>query len=135
LTNGQTYKFKVASIFNPGPGEIYLESNTLELSLAGNGNEEETTPAVSNLTNFPNPLNAETSIEFKLHHASKVELSILNIKGQQVRTLPEEVSEPADYLVTWDGTDENNEKLASGIYFCCIKTDKVTQLRKMVLLK
>ena len=37
--------------------------------------------------NYPNPLNAATSIDFSLAHTTRVNLSIFDIRGQQVPTL------------------------------------------------
>jgi hypothetical protein len=90
------------------------------------------------LTNYPNPFNPETTISFNhtTEHTGSTELIIYNIKGQKVRTLN---AFPNGSLGTssavWDGTDENNQSVSSGIYFYKLITDKFSRTRKMILLK
>jgi flagellar hook assembly protein FlgD len=57
------------------------------------------------------------------------------LKGQKVKTLIAE-SLPAGYhSVIWNGTDERNKPVASGIYFYKLKTKDYSKVRKMLLLK
>lgn len=85
--------------------------------------------------NFPNPFNPETEIMFQLSGAMPVELSIYNIKGQKVRTLIKEEKEAGIHSIVWNGTDNDNKSVASGIYFYRMITDEVTESKKMLLLK
>jgi len=62
------------------------------------------------------------------------------LKGQKVKTLEcdESLVTKADgvgYSITWNGTDDNNKPVASGLYFYKLKADKETQVKKMLLLK
>ena len=88
------------------------------------------------LGNYPNPFNPETTILFDLtaEDAESAEIVIYNIKGQKIRTfncLPELV----EGSVIWNGTDQKNQPVSSGIYFYELKTDQFSQTRKMILLK
>ena len=85
--------------------------------------------------NYPNPFNTQTTIRYYLPTSSKVELSIYNIKGQKVKTVVDGFQTIGFQSVTWDGTNRNGEKVASGIYFYCIRTYYSEKTRKMVLLK
>jgi hypothetical protein len=60
---------------------------------------------------FPNPFNAEVSINISGDLKSISELAIYNIAGQRVRNLPITPS------VIWDGKDAARHDMASGIYF------------------
>jgi len=42
---------------------------------------------------------------------------------------------PFPYSFSWDGRDENGEKVAGGVYFCYFKTDKVKNVKKLIVLK
>ncbi|MCK4653273.1 MAG: T9SS type A sorting domain-containing protein [Candidatus Cloacimonetes bacterium] len=93
---------------------------------------------ISNLRNYPNPFNPETTIEFSIKLDSKVELSIYNIKGQKVRTLhpfPNPDLSGGTRSVIWNGKDSNNKSVASGIYFYKIKVGDFQKVRKMILLR
>ena len=96
---------------------------------------------ISNLNNFPNPFNPSTTISFNLttEHTESTELIIYNIKGQQIRQYsifnPSNAGQVFQSSIIWDGTDENNQPVGSGIYFYKLKTDNFEKTRKMILLK
>ncbi|MDY6915778.1 MAG: PKD domain-containing protein [Candidatus Cloacimonadota bacterium] len=100
-------------------------------------NQPEQVP-ISNTTlyqNYPNPFNPQTSIEFALKEPGKVELSIYNLKGQKVCTLVDQ-NLPADkHSIVWNGRDEHNNRVASGIYFYRLQTARQVITKKMMLLK
>ncbi len=103
-----------------------------------------------NLHSYPNPFNPSTTISFKISRkdAKHAEIVIYNLKGQKVKTLEcdESLVTKADgvgYSITWNGRDENNRPVSSGIYFykLCLSSDSsrksgnYSELRKMILLK
>ena len=88
------------------------------------------------LNNYPNPFNPETTIYFTAKDPENAEIEIYNLKGQKVKTflnLKSEISNPN--FVVWDGTDENNQPVSSGIYFYKLSSGKFEETRKMLLLK
>ncbi len=85
--------------------------------------------------NYPNPFNAETVISFALPKTSYVKLEICNILGQKIKSLVNEKLLAGYKEVTWDGTDEKGNNVASGVYFYRLQTDKFIQAMKMVMLK
>jgi hypothetical protein len=87
------------------------------------------------LGNFPNPFNPETSISFALHTSDIVTLNIFNIKGQKIKTFQKELSGPGIYQINWNGRDENNKKVSSGIYFYHFQTNEYEKMAKMLLLQ
>jgi flagellar hook assembly protein FlgD len=96
--------------------------------------------------NFPNPFNIETSIQYSIvsdQYPRHVTLKIYNTLGQEIKTLVDEVKEPADYTVTWDGKDNNGGEAASGVYFYRLRVGGTsrdtrggfTVTKRMVLMK
>ncbi len=85
--------------------------------------------------NYPNPFNPETHIDFSIKRTSDVELSIYNIKGQKVKTLVKGQLEADNYSITWKGVDNNDNPVASGMYFYKLNTSEKTEVKKMLLLK
>ena len=85
--------------------------------------------------NYPNPFNPSTTISFNMNVTSRARLNVINMLGQQVVTLFDDVAHPGQYSVTWNGKDKNGSKVASGIYFYQLKTDNSAQTRKMLMLK
>jgi hypothetical protein len=90
--------------------------------------------------NYPNPFNAATVIPFDLPHSSYVALEIYNLMGKKVHTLFANQKPAGHYEVQWDGTNELNQAVASGIYFCRLQitqpqSENFIQVRKLMLLR
>jgi hypothetical protein len=85
--------------------------------------------------NFPNPFNPSTKIKYDLMETDLVELCIFNIKGQKIRTLINSEQESGSWEVTWNGRDDENRIVASGIYFYRLKTRDFEKSKRMALLK
>jgi hypothetical protein len=104
------------------------------------------------LGNYPNPFNPATVISFTLTEddAMNARLEIYNIKGQKVKTFtfpngsfdtnenisPSlHLSDSRSYSLTWNGTDDNDQSVPSGLYFYRLKAGDFDQSKKMLLLK
>jgi len=87
--------------------------------------------------NYPNPFNPSTSIRYFVGGDSpaKVSLKIYNVAGQLVKTLVDEEKFPGEYKKMWNGKNDKNEDVASGMYFYKLKISDYAETRKMVLLK
>ncbi len=86
--------------------------------------------------NYPNPFNPTTTISFSITQTSPfVTLEIFNIKGQKVKTLINDKLDEGSHQVVWDGTNENNQSVSSGIYFYKLQTGKYSAVKKMVMMK
>jgi hypothetical protein len=106
-------------------GEGIFEVNT--------GNE---LPLITKIyQNYPNPFNPETTIRFSLNQPGKVKIVIYNIKGEKVKTLVDQHLEAKNYVITWNGKDENLKLVASGVYFYKFQTAKHVDTKKMLLIK
>jgi hypothetical protein len=87
------------------------------------------------LQNYPNPFNPETHIDFSVPMDEKISLKIYNIRGQLVKTLMDEEVKAGEHTVKWDGTNQDNQKVASGIYLYRLASQAYTETRRMVLVK
>ena len=88
------------------------------------------------LTNYPNPFNPITTIEYSIPQEFKVEFKIYNIKGQKVKTLVDEQLQQGKYSVIWDGRYSNGDPVNSGIYFYKLSLNGKTEaVKKCLLLK
>jgi hypothetical protein len=97
-----------------------------------------------NLNIYPNPFNPSTTISFTLttEVTEDTEISIYNVKGQKVKVLKCSNSFAANtrdsrsnYSVTWNGTDQNNKPVASGVYYTRLKAGSKVKTQKMLLMK
>jgi hypothetical protein len=103
----------------------------------GTASDDPVTPVVATALNgnYPNPFNPETTISYSVKNSAPVAIEIYNTKGQKVRTLVNETKASGNYSVRWDGTDENGQKVTSGVYFYKMNTGKYTSSKKMILMK
>ncbi len=94
-------------------------------------------PAIKELQlcNYPNPFNPTTTISYSLPEEGNVCIEVYNVKGQKVKKLVNEQKESGHHTIKWNGTDENNKNVGSGVYFYKVKTEKSSLIDKMIMLK
>ena len=90
---------------------------------------------ILSILSMPNPINPDCQIRYALPKDAEVNLSVYNVLGQKVKTLVEEYQAAGHKTVRWDGTDDNGDKVASGIYFYRIQAGESTDTKKMILMK
>jgi len=84
--------------------------------------------------NYPNPFNSSTTISNYLNTYSKVELSIYNLTGKEVRTLINERQTRCLHKTQWDGTNNYGKEVSSGIYIALLKCRDFNQSIKLSLI-
>jgi hypothetical protein len=85
--------------------------------------------------NYPNPFNPDTQIRFGLPNSARVNLVIYNLRSQVVRVLVDQEMHAGWHMLRWDGKNEQNQDVASGIYLYILQTDGKRLLRKMMLIR
>jgi hypothetical protein len=79
---------------------------------------------------YPNPFNPITEIAYDLPRTTRVSITVYDVLGQQIATLADGIISAGHHMVQFDGSS-----MPSGMYFCRLQTEEVTQSRKMMLLK
>ncbi len=94
-------------------------------------------PELTKLTgNYPNPFRNHTNIGYYVNEQAKINIQILNLWGQPVKTLIDANHAPGIYTVRWDATDDSGNKVADGIYFCRMVINvKSVDITKMILIR
>lgn len=87
------------------------------------------------LNNYPNPFNPSTKIIYSIPQRDKVELFIYDALGNVIANLLNEEVDAGNHSLIWNGLNNNNIKVTSGIYFAKLKTSKEFKIIKMMLLK
>ena len=91
--------------------------------------------------NYPNHFNPATELRYTMPKSGYVELVIVNLLGQPIRTLVTNSQAAGRHRITWDGRNDFGNQVGSGIYFyrIAVKPDDgskpFTQIRKMTLLR
>lgn len=101
-------------------------SNTIEVNIR-------TTPVFWLSQNYPNPFNQETTLCYEIDAPGKVTLSIYNMNGQIVQRLVAHDRDAGAYQIDWNGTDQQGNPLASGIYISQLASGKKQATMKMLL--
>ena len=79
--------------------------------------------------NYPNPFNPTTSIDYELRNASRVNLTVYDLLGNQVAVLVDNIEAAGSHNVVW------NADVPSGVYFYKMSVDGYSVTKKMVLMK
>ncbi|MBC8384551.1 MAG: T9SS type A sorting domain-containing protein [Candidatus Cloacimonetes bacterium] len=87
------------------------------------------------LKNFPNPFNPVTQIQFELNQSGRVSVEIFNVKGQKVKTILNEDLEHGKHSLLWKGTNKNERRVTSGVYFYKVSCDGEEKINKMIMMK
>jgi ligand-binding sensor domain-containing protein len=101
-----------------------------------NENHNNPIPTTFSLSqNYPNPFNPGTNITFSIPEKSFVNINIYNLMGQLVKNLSNQTYRPGTYSLRWNGRDNFNNPVPSGVYLYVLKMDEKTIPQKMILLK
>ncbi|MCF7918934.1 MAG: T9SS type A sorting domain-containing protein [Candidatus Cloacimonetes bacterium] len=133
----EVYCFETYPIYTPNfimgtDVGIYLVTNL------GNAVDEEL--IIDNgqwiITNYPNPFNPSTRIEFELARDAEVDLAIYNFKGQMVKRLMHGEMSSGKHFVDWDGLNgQDGQNAGSGIYLVRLEAGGQVACRKIMMIK
>ena len=85
--------------------------------------------------NYPNPFNSQTSIEYYLPQSGQVKIEIYNVLGQKIKTFINYSQKSGIHQVIWDGRNENNIAVSSGVYIYNLTVDQYSFSKKLLMLK
>ena len=95
-------------------------------------NEDNIAPPVGNAVNvYPNPFINHLNITFDSKDNAPADYSIYNLKGQLVCRWLQQTTKQ----LSWDGSDRDNQAVASGVYFLRVKQGSATTIRKFIKLQ
>jgi len=85
--------------------------------------------------NYPNPFNPSTTINFTLPQNTFVNFSVFNILGEKVVELYNGDMTQGEKEIIWNGLNDDNKNVSSGIYIYRISTPEKHLSGKMILQK
>lgn len=83
----------------------------------------------------PNPFFTSTNISYNLPEEIEISLEVYNIKGQKIKTLYNGFATAGEHQVSWNGINESNQQVSSGIYFYKLITPQKVITNKMLLMR
>jgi subtilisin family serine protease len=84
---------------------------------------------------FPNPFNATTTIQYDLEADGFISLTIIDILGRKVRALVNSFQPAGTYWINWNGSNNQDQTVGTGIYFIHLEKDNHSDTKKVVLLR
>lgn len=134
LIEAGEYEFFITAMYDQ---ENESEASNIEMIYWDGTNSDD--PLIPNINalyqNLPNPFNPTTRINYDLKQDTKVVLEIYNIKGQKVMQLVNDEKTAGQHSVYWNGKDDFNKSVSSGIYFYKIQAGNFRETKKMLLMK
>lgn len=122
-----TYKKDGVEVREPAVGSYKIN----ELSNVGNeGGELPTT--IRLYQNYPNPFNSSTTIRYELTDFGHVKLNLINILGQKISTIVDQVQSPGLHQYKLNTEDLS---LSSGVYLYSLNVGNSVVTKKMLLIK
>jgi len=91
--------------------------------------------------NAPNPFAHSTTIKYQIPQAGNLSLKVYNVAGQLVKILIDENTNPLrsgegrEGSITWDGRDQNNQKVSNGVYFYKLQAGNQQAIKKLIVLR
>ncbi len=113
------------------------DSYGMSVGIEGGGGSQATPKEFTLFQSYPNPFNTTTSIRYSVwgDHPHPTTLKVYNLLGQEVKTLVDKEQCEGYYRVLWNGKDNFDQDVSSGIYFYRLQRGDLVQTRKMILLK
>ncbi|MBN2416480.1 T9SS type A sorting domain-containing protein [bacterium] len=84
---------------------------------------------------YPNPGNPGTTITFQLPEAGSVDLYVANINGRIINRLANGRYPVGIHRVSWNGRDQNDQPISTGIYFYILRAGGKVFSKKFSLVK
>lgn len=83
----------------------------------------------------PNPISANSNIEFEVLQSSKVTLQVVDMLGNVITTLVNDDLRSGKYNVDWNAADANGNRLANGQYMLRLVAGQATNTYPVVVVK
>jgi hypothetical protein len=97
---------------------------------------EPSEPVATVLQISPNPFRDRVNITFNIEHGAKsIELKIYDATGRLVKSFRPTPDALRSTQISWDGTDQANRQLPSGVYFVKFQAGGYTETKKLLLIK
>ena len=113
-----------------------IPSNILDIIFSYLSAEDSFIPLEFNLEqNYPNPFNGKTSINFSLPFSAYVDLKIFDMNGKVIKTLYQGYHNNKQSKIIWDGKNDLNQLVSSGIYLYSIESLGSVRTKKLTFIK
>lgn len=136
VVTGHVYYYRIAAVDAADNVSSFSRQIEIVADIRSEIAVDEKIPAQFELKqNYPNPFNPMTNLTYMVAEESHISLVLFDVMGRKVRTLVDKNHSPGTFNVAWDGHDEMNQPVATGIYFARFNGGGVAKTRKLILSK
>ena len=86
-------------------------------------------------SNYPNPFNPSTTIDYSIANAGEVSIIVYDMMGRHVRALVSDFATPGSYTIVWDAKNDEGLSVSAGMYIYKMASGDFVQVNKMLLIK
>jgi len=115
--------------------DIVVFEKAIDIPREAASNSDEGLPRSLGLSCTPNPFNASVTISWDLPGYSDACLAVHDILGRKIAELWSGNKSAGTYSTVWNGTNADNTRASSGIYFVKLDADGDTKLFKIQLIR
>ncbi len=130
-------RFYFKSSYNSQGDGIYIDDFRVFKSSQPVSNDIEN-PSINTFKvygNYPNPFNPTTIIRYYSQENQNINFDVFNIKGQKVYHQNIISKNNGVNEIEWQGINQNQKTVSSGIYFYRLNNGKTSISKKMILMK
>lgn len=84
---------------------------------------------------YPNPFSSSTDINYNMKNGGNVALTVYNVAGQKIRELVNSYRPAGYHTITWDGTNDNGQRVSKGVYLCSFSSSGINQCTRLIILR
>lgn len=129
---GATYSYRLVDVDYKGQQTTHAAQEITVIL-----NDEDVLPGRMTLhPAYPNPFNPIVSLSITLAHASTdLRFEIYDLQGGLVRTLSQGAHEAGSYDFSWNGLDNHNQQVASGVYLVRLAGENQVAMQRVTLIR
>jgi outer membrane protein assembly factor BamB len=133
---GRAYAIKVG--VGKGPDWMMFQHDYTRSNCVCNPSPDginEVKPESLQAADYPNPFSNRITFNVSLDKGSELSVIVYNMEGIAVKTFANQRLPAGNYEFTWNGTNDNGNYLADGVYYCKLVAEKNMTVKKIVLVK
>ena len=145
-SNSGNYEVQSGPVLNIDPGSntdwIYAvivaddnERSNYNYDLSFTEGIKNTNTNFTILRQFPNPFNSSITVKLKVITSQNIDLIVYDFLGRKINTIFSGYLSGGNYEYFWNGVNNHNEKVSSGVYFITAVSDNRQEWKKITLIK
>lgn len=83
----------------------------------------------------PNPVRESSAVRLSLDREAPVSVRLIDVRGRRVRELHGGALSAGSHRFDWDGRDDAGRRVASGVYFAVVETDRERASTPLVVVR